>query len=407
MRFRGPWTGLRSWQLLLLLGFSVLPVLGVGIVLTRLGETTLTHSVTSDLESLAEARSRAVEAWLEDRPRYVMSALTTALRRQITELLRTGPAGPAAAELREALETVRAAGRFSDLSVVDVATGRTLVSTRPGAVGVVRAESLPFFEMRSLFFGLVRDEGGQHLGFGTLVDDDVGMASAILVGHVDLDFLGEVMAEGSQARGVRLLVLGDGGAVIAGSTPVASGSRVDSAGVRRALSGQTGAGRYADHAGRAVIGAYRPLPRLQLAIVAEVDETTALASVRSLWRGLGVALTIVSLLAVSGALLLSGAITRPVLALTRAAHAIREGDLGHRVDVTAPAELATLATAMNTMAGDLGAAGAARPTWWPRSPATSTRRSTSASCSSGSPRAPAISAAATSVESPSGSRIAT
>jgi PAS domain S-box-containing protein len=353
----GTWAGLRVWVLGLLLAFSVLPVVGVGIVVTHLGETTLTRSVVEDLEDLAEARSQAVASWLQDRPRYVMPALTTGLRRLVAEVVHSGGKSSSASfDLLEALEGVRRAGRFSDLSVVDLATGRTLLSTKAGGAGTVRGDSLPVFEVGDFFFGLMRDGGERRLGFGAMVHDEVGLPVAIVVGHVDLDFIGEVVDAPQPRRGVRVFVVAAGGEVIAASRSEARVARVASEGTRRALAGQKGAGLYHDHEGRAVIGAYRAIPQLGLGVVAEIDKAAALAPVRTLWLGLAATLAGVSALAVAGAFVLSRAITRPVVTLTEAADAIGRGDLHRRVAVTAPTELATLAGAMNAMAKDLSAA---------------------------------------------------
>jgi PAS domain S-box-containing protein len=351
-----PFSRLRVWVLGLLLMVSVLPVVAVGIVVTRLGETRLKQSVIADVERLAEARSATIRVWLEDRPRYVVPALTTGLRRLVVDVVRGGGApGSAARELLGALEAVRLAGRFTELSVVDLATGRTLLSTRPDQVGAVRGNSLPFFDARGLFFGIVREGTRHRLGFGATVEDELGIATAILVGYVDLEFLGDLTAE-ELGRGVRLFVVAEDGAVVAAPRSEAALPQIDSEGVRRAFADQAGANHYTNHAGRRVIGAYRAIPGLHLAILAEVDEAAALAPVRSLWFGVGIILAAASVLAAGCALVLSSAITRPVLALTDAADAIGHGDLRHRAEVRGPTELATLASAMNAMAEDLSAA---------------------------------------------------
>jgi PAS domain S-box-containing protein len=350
--------GLRVWVLSLLVAASVLPVVGVGLLVTELSEATLQQSVIADLERLADARGHAIESWIEERPRYVLPALTTGLRRLVVEVVRrTGaPDSRADRELLEALEAVRVAGRFTELSLVDPATGRTLLSTQRGQEGAVRGDSLPFYEVRGLFFGLVRDGARHRLGFAATMDDEVGLPAAILAGHVDLGFLAGLVAEGQPNAGMRVYVVAEGGAILAASRSDEGLASIDSEGVRRALAGQVGASLYVNHAGRPVIGAYRGLPRLQLAVIAEVDQAAALAPVRSLWLRLGIVLAAVCVLAMVTALMLSRSISRPVLALTEAADAIGHGELDHRVSVTAPTELATLACAMNAMAGDLAVA---------------------------------------------------
>jgi hypothetical protein len=158
------------------------------------------------------------------------------------------------------------------------------VSTQPGQAEAVRGESLAFFEVRGVFFGLVRDGDRHRLGFAATMDDEVGMPAAILAGHVDLGFLGDLIAEGQPMGGMRVYVVAEGGAVLAASRSDAGLATIDSEGVRRALGGQVGTALYTNHAGWPVIGAYRALPRRQLAVIAEIDQATALAPVRSLMR---------------------------------------------------------------------------------------------------------------------------
>jgi HAMP domain len=99
--------------------------------------------------------------------------------------------------------------------------------------------------------------------------------------------------------------------------------------------------------------------------------------------------------------------------LTEAADAIGHGDLRHRVTVTAPTELATLAGAMNAMGADLSAAQEEREhrrreaELVAQLAATSTPRSTWESCCSGWRPARANCAPVTRAASRCASRIAT
>jgi signal transduction histidine kinase len=71
------------------------------------------------------------------------------------------------------------------------------------------------------------------------------------------------------------------------------------------------------------------------------------------WLAVFVASTFVVLLAGVAAVVISGIMSRPITRLATAAHAIRRGDLGVRVDVTSPTEIADLAVSFNEMAASL------------------------------------------------------
>src|SRR5205085_8903031 len=93
---------------------------------------------------------------------------------------------------------------------------------------------------------------------------------AILVGRADLAFLDALMAEraGLGATGRSFLV----------GTAMRPAS---SAGIKRALDGETGTAIYTSHDGRDVVGAFRPIKQIGVAIVAEMETHEAFAPIHS------------------------------------------------------------------------------------------------------------------------------
>jgi len=128
---------------------------------------------------------------------------------------------------------------------------------------------------------------------------------------------------------------------------------VESEGIRLAIDQQNGFGLYKNYQGVPVVGVYRWLPEENLALIAEIDQATAFLPARDLAKSivmLGFLSSGVLLLVVY---LLSRQITHPILAISKAAQALAEGDLSQTAPVMAENEVGTLAKTFNQMAGQL------------------------------------------------------
>lgn len=126
-----------------------------------------------------------------------------------------------------------------------------------------------------------------------------------------------------------------------------------SQGVARALSGQSGASAYDNAMGVPVIGAYRWMDDMQLALVAEQDQAEAFVASDELAAGLIGAMLSVALLTTIIAAVVTRQITRPIVVLTEAALRMSGGDLTVRVQPTRRDEIGILANVFNTMASEL------------------------------------------------------
>lgn len=128
---------------------------------------------------------------------------------------------------------------------------------------------------------------------------------------------------------------------------------VTSMGIEAAVAGQDGHGLYPDHAGRPVIGAYRWIDELELALLAEIAQSEALGPARrvaALIFGVGL---ILALVLTVGTILLARQIARPVLAVTESALRVSQGDLSATAPVSTEDEIGMLAKTFNQMTGRL------------------------------------------------------
>lgn len=124
---------------------------------------------------------------------------------------------------------------------------------------------------------------------------------------------------------------------------------VHSTAIDLALKGGTGTGIYEDYAGRAVVGAWRWIPELELALVVETPQAAALAPARMLLtQTLLLGLLATALLAL-GVTAITRRFTAPVLSVADAASKVAAGNFGVRTPVTGGDEVGQLAVAFNVM----------------------------------------------------------
>jgi signal transduction histidine kinase len=119
--------------------------------------------------------------------------------------------------------------------------------------------------------------------------------------------------------------------------------------IEAALSGESGSGSYENYQGVTVIGAYRWLPDLNLALLVEQPQDSALASSEELAVVLIGATLAVVLLTAFIAALVTRRITLPIVQLTATAVQIAAGDLDQKVPATRRDEIGILARAFNVM----------------------------------------------------------
>jgi signal transduction histidine kinase len=200
----------------------------------------------------------------------------------------------------------------------------------------IAPDGTPVFE----FAAIVRDASGQLLGFVVGLAPFTPAASSIVfgVGRTGVVYLVN--------REQQLLLL-------QGQPSMAASLSRESEGVTRALQGQDGASVYRNMAGTPVIGVYRWMADLEMALIAEQDQTEAFAASDELAAGLIGAVLGVALLTAVIAAVVTRQITRPIVLLTEAAVRMSGGDLTVRVRPTRRDEIGILAGVFNTMAAEL------------------------------------------------------
>jgi signal transduction histidine kinase len=199
-------------------------------------------------------------------------------------------------------------------------------------------------------------------GGSTTVSDPVLAVSVArdnqrLIGLLSWDSLRRIIvASDGQGEGITTwLATADGlMASATGIWPLAKGDGAQaSEGISSALEGQTGSGAYPNLDGVPVFGAYRWIPDLQIALLAEYPQTEALASGNTLTAMVIGATLAVALLTAAIAAVVTRRLTRPIVELTQTAAWMARGDLNQRVTISRRDEIGVLARAFNRMAAEL------------------------------------------------------
>lgn len=131
------------------------------------------------------------------------------------------------------------------------------------------------------------------------------------------------------------------------------GRRLTGPAIEAALAGQDGQGLYENYNGVPVIGVYRWLPALDLALVVEQTQEEAFASNEAVTTAVIAATLAVAIATAAIAAVVTRQITRPVVRLTESALRIAAGDLSQRVDIHSRDEIGILADVFNRMVGEL------------------------------------------------------
>jgi methyl-accepting chemotaxis protein len=131
---------------------------------------------------------------------------------------------------------------------------------------------------------------------------------------------------------------------------------VDTEAARKALSGETAAKVVIDYNGNPVLSAFTPveIEGTHWALLAEIDEAEVLEPINTLLMVIFGVVAVAALLVIVVALLLAGAITKPITQAVKLANALAEGDLTSRIQVKGKDETAQLLAAMQTMSQKLG-----------------------------------------------------
>ncbi len=310
----------------------------------RSAEQALRERLLQQLESNAAEDAIRLREWLE-RQRVTVELLAQSVALDRTERPLTAlPAPVLAAE---------------ELQLLEVPGGRVVRASNAASIGSHGVDELYYREgQRATFTQPIYPggpEGRPRLTVATPVSRADGGVAAVLAVHLDLAYMERVLSRVQGALPVDAYLVDRFAEFVSATRFGREGVRrgVNSVAVRSALEGSSGTALYADYAGRAVVGAWRWIPELELAVLHEAPQSVAFAPARALLlRTLALGFVATALLAL-GVAAITRRFTHPVLEVARAASAVAGGDFSVSAPEGREDEVGQLAQAFNVMTGRL------------------------------------------------------
>jgi GAF domain-containing protein/HAMP domain-containing protein len=357
----------RRTLLLFSLALVLLPSLTLGALGATLTYRSQLQNTRDQLSAAADLKRREIDRWVEEREADLsVLATETALQQVLHTMLDSAEGSPehlaAYSEVAVRLSAfLRKKVAFVELSLLDAETGVIVVSTEVKAEGESYLEETYFkrgqeesYVQPPIFDPAIN---APTILIARPVEGPAGDVLAVLVGRANLADLGALIrAEVGLGRTGETYLVSKERFYLAGSWDpgIAEPLRtVTSSGIRTALSRRDGAGQYVNYRGEEVLGAYRWLPNLRVALLIEQSRSTAVAAaVRE------VLTMVIMTLAAAGfasgtAALLTRRIVGPIAELTDAATEIAAGDLQRIAPVRRADEIGVLAQAFNSMTAQL------------------------------------------------------
>lgn len=370
----------RSLFAKLVVSFFILSGITVGLVSSAVNiraRDALEESVFDRLQVAASLKTHQVNQWADRQRR---EAFTTAanhtVREQASLLLdfHTPKERKTEAEailLREFRHILSLKTEIDNISVL-TSTGIVVLSTDPVVVGEYQplGNTSTYFEsmeaserVRPNFYTSIKNRRPM-ITLAVPIPAPVSVSPAprrigVLSLDLNLNNIDEIIREraGLGESGETYLV-GNLEASIALISSSIEGESADiqvvrSEGIDSALRGLSGQGRYLNHAGIPVIGVYSWIPRQNLALIAEMEETEAFAPVKRLTQEillLGGGSIVVLMM---GVYLLTKKITQPLHAITETAIRVSGGDYDSQAPEMTEDEIGILARSFNRMIAEI------------------------------------------------------
>ncbi len=356
---------IRARLLIAFTGVVLLTALLISLGAILLGFENGRQEVISQLEAAATFKEAEIETWTET----LQSDLDVLLaqvnpfveNKALIDLLTFSQSTrqDLRAEFDQMMELTT---RFEELFLLDP-EGQVIVSTDPLQEGKIHSDKGYFLEGQKgpyLHPPIYFPSLGQMsiIVARPVLSQDGQQLLGVLAGRANLDRLNEIMLErtGAGETGETYLVGSNKALLTESRFPGYEPRRtyVRSEGAIAAIENYTsGAGLYQDYRDVPVIGVYRWLPDLQVALFSEQDQAEAFESIyEGLLTNVGIALG-AGVIAILLSLFVTGTISTPLSQLAQTATRIAAGDLTQEVKLEREDEIGELSQAFNSMTEQL------------------------------------------------------
>ncbi len=343
----------------------------VGYIVYIQARAALTDSAFERVTTVTRLKEDDLQRWVEEQKQDVLFLAATleshtqtqALLRQ--EQLQTATSDPvyqaAYADVAAFLSDVRARKpSFREVSILTSVGGKIVVATEPEHEGDYRVLDTYFIQgkqgtaVQKVYPSPVT--GLPTITIATPLQDEAGQVLGALAVHLSLDRMDNiVLAPAGLGKSGETYIV-DAYNVFVSSERFGRDAYprgVHTQGIDAAIAGKAGAALYINYEGVPVIGAYRWIDTLGVALLSEMSQTEAFAAASRLATTISLVGGGSAILLAVGVYLLARQIARPMLAITETAVKVAAGDLTQTVPVYTRDEVGLLAHTFNQMTGQL------------------------------------------------------
>lgn len=355
---------LRTRLLSTSIALVLIPVLITGAIATLISSQGLQNEIYNQLESVATLKDNQIHTWLQSLQTNLDLVVATPDSLTNISTLVTNPDSEDAnpTQVRNTLTGYKErSGYFTEIFIMDL-DGRVAISTDENQEGkILKTQS--FFHEGLLAPNITPPSYELSLqNYSIVVSQPLlsrsGRVIGVLAGRANLDTLNEIM--------IQRAGLGETGEtyVVNSNNAVLTSLRfeeitlgqtyINTQGVANVVQQKTnGSATYPDYRDVTVVGVYHWIPELQIAVLAEQNESEALASVNRLLQVTFGLIIVTVLIATLAAYLITQSITSPISKLAQAAQEISRGNLEQKVEVVQQDEIGVLANSFNLMTSQL------------------------------------------------------
>ncbi|GAB4278620.1 MAG: hypothetical protein Kow0080_30360 [Candidatus Promineifilaceae bacterium] len=353
-----------SYFLFLSLGSTII----LSVVIYFQAKATLTNSVFDRLQAVLFLQERGLKHWSDDQYQDTLFVANLpdiqvkAIQLLTRETAVNTPAYQSAYQYlsRRLQEIQQQKPNLQEIFLLSTRGGKVLVSSDASHEGEYRVLDSYFLHgKQKTFVQTVYPSpvtGKPTITISTPVYDDNGYVIGVLAVHLNLELMDEIVLERTG--------LGETGEtyLVDKFNVFVSGERfgredyprgVHTSAIDAAVGRNSGQGLYLNYAGVPVIGVYKWVDSLEVALLAEMSQKEAFAPARQLAYTIAAIGTAVAAALSLGVLILARQIVRPILAVTETAVQISRGNLTQTAPVTTQDEVGLLARTFNQMTAQL------------------------------------------------------
>ncbi|MCL4870898.1 MAG: GAF domain-containing protein [Anaerolineae bacterium] len=355
---------IRARLIISYISLALLPVILVGLAISLVNVQRAQTQIFGQLDAIASQKETELLTWVDQLQRTLAISLTARDTDIVEQLLQT-PTGENAeasvAQIEQSLQNVIVQTElFEEIFILDL-QGRIVISTDAAQVDKIQINQLYFREgVNAPYFQpplFTPSLGTVSMVVSQPLYDSQQNKIGVIAGRVNLEQLTQIasrltgMGERSELYFIGLnnglitrprLAESDGTLFIRSEGAVAAISRRE-----------RGQGLYENYRGVQVVGVYKWLPDLQMALLAEQEVDEAFATIRTGVLTSVIAVVVAAFLALMVALYMARTIATPVVQLADAAKVVAGGNLAERVELERDDEIGLLASAFNSMTGQL------------------------------------------------------